>query len=1134
MKKSIIKRVLSLICLCAVLCLSLVVFASCADDKTSDVVFEKKEDFSGRTIGYIVGGVFNDIIDGVIDGVNYKTYADTTGGIAALQKGDIDGMALDMPVAKLLVAQHPEFEIFHEVIAPDRYGIVLQKNSPYTDKFSAVIEEFEKDGTMARLEEKWFSGDDAKMVIDWSQYDLESTPDNTIRYIYENTTSPMGYSGNGGDHAGFEVELVLNIAKKLGMGVDIKTTSFASLINNLESDKADVATGCVSITDERKEVLNFTASHYEGGVVIVCKKSMLQSDPRSINLNSPMVTIAVEDGTTTQTSALGKYPNANYILVNSGPDGMLSVTSGKANAFAMDRTAYESAVASGNDEIDIHSDGMAGEVGEVVVGISRETEIPDAQKKINDFIAQLSADGTLADMKKRWLDDKNYNMPDIPQAQDPEFTVRVGTTGLVEPYTFYSGTEIIGLDMELMYRFAAWCGAELEIQTYDWNGIIAACGSGKVDYIMSNLFATPEREETVDFSSPYVTVETVMVVKRSGAVEEKGFFADLAESFDKTFVRESRWKLIVNGLLVTVEIALLAGIFGTVLGFGLCMVLRSRNKLVSWLGRAFCKLIQGIPSLVVLMIIYFVIFASSDIDSVTVGIISFSIMFSVSVAGILQTGIGAVDKGQWEAASALGFGKVGSFLHVIMPQAVRHVLPIYKGEFVSMLKLTSIVGYISIQDLTKAGDIIRSRTYEAFFPLITTAVIYFVISTLITFAIGRVEVCIDPHRRRRKLPRGVVECGDIETKTENKVGTQGEELIRIEHLKKSYDNATPLKDVNTSIKRGEVITIIGPSGTGKSTLMRCVNRLETPTSGKITVFGENVCDKKTNLNVVRRRMGMVFQSFNLFGHLTVIENVMLAPTTLNKQPKQEAYENAMRLLRAVGVAEKALNYPDELSGGQKQRVAIARALAMNPEIVLLDEPTSALDPTMVGEVLSVIRQLASEGLTMMIVTHEMKFARDVSTRIFYMDQGEIYEDGTPEQIFDFPERDRTRVFVKRLKVLSFTITSPNYDFISMTEKLQQFGEKYLLPHRQINNLRRAFEETCAANIIPNSADDYVLDVSTEYSEETGVLEMRFAFGGKPYNPLEEGDELSMTILKAFIKSGEYKYEDGENRLTLSL
>lgn len=207
---------------------------------------------------------------------------------------------------------------------------------------------------------------------------------------------------------------------------------------------------------------------------------------------------------------------------------------------------------------------------------------------------------------------------------------------------------------------------------------------------------------------------------------------------------------------------------------------------------------------------------------------------------------------------------------------------------------------------------------------------------------------------------------------------------------------------------------------------------------------------------------------------------------------------------------------------------------MEPEIVLFDEPTSALDPTMVGEVLTVIRQLAARGLTMMIVTHEMKFARDVSTRVFYMDQGVIYEDGTPEEIFEHPRKDRTRAFVQRLKVLSLTIASPDYDFIAVTEQLQQFGEKQLMPRRQLDNMRRAFEEICATNVIPRSAGDYEVHVTAEYSEETGKARMRFTWGGAPFNPLEEGDELSVKLLRGYISETEYRYENQENDLTVTL
>jgi len=231
-------------------------------------------------------------------------------------------------------------------------------------------------------------------------------------------------------------------------------------------------------------------------------------------------------------------------------------------------------------------------------------------------------------------------------------------------------------------------------------------------------------------------------------------------------------------------------------------------------------------------------------------------------------------------------------------------------------------------------------------------------------------------------------------------------MISVKNLSKHFGDLVVLKDVNLEIKKGEVISIIGPSGTGKSTLLRCLNLLETPTSGEIIVDGVNLLDKKTDVFKLRQKMGMVFQSFNLFSHLMVIENIMLGPVDLLKTSRQDAFDEGMKLLAMVGLAEKAYAYSDELSGGQKQRVAIARTLAMKPEIVLFDEPTSALDPTMISEVLAVIRKLAADGMTMMIVTHEMKFARDVSTRVLYMDEGIIFEEGTPQQIFDDPQKDK--------------------------------------------------------------------------------------------------------------------------------
>ena len=236
-------------------------------------------------------------------------------------------------------------------------------------------------------------------------------------------------------------------------------------------------------------------------------------------------------------------------------------------------------------------------------------------------------------------------------------------------------------------------------------------------------------------------------------------------------------------------------------------------------------------------------------------------------------------------------------------------------------------------------------------------------------------------------------------------------MIAVTHLRKSFNGVEVLKDVNVEIEKGEVISIIGPSGTGKSTFLRCLNRLETPDGGTIIVDGADVSAPKADLAQVRRKMGMVFQNFNLFGNLDALGNIMAAQCDILGTSKDAARRKAFDLLERVGLADKAEALPDELSGGQKQRVAIARALAMDPRILLFDEPTSALDPTMVGEVLSVIKSLAKSGMTMLIVTHEMGFARDVSTRVLYMDEGIIYEDGTPDEIFNRPQKPKTVEFV---------------------------------------------------------------------------------------------------------------------------
>ncbi len=338
-------------------------------------------------------------------------------------------------------------------------------------------------------------------------------------------------------------------------------------------------------------------------------------------------------------------------------------------------------------------------------------------------------------------------------------------------------------------------------------------------------------------------------------------------------------------------------------------------------------------------------------------------------------------------------------------------------------------------------------------------------------------------------------------------------MIKVEHLRKSFNGTEILRDVDAVIEKGEVVSIVGPSGTGKSTFLRCLNLLERPDGGSIYVDGENILDKKSPVDRLRRKMGMVFQQFNLFPHLSVVENIMLAPRSLLRLSKREARDRAAMLLAKVGLNGKADALPDELSGGQQQRVAIARALAMKPEIVLFDEPTSALDPTMVGEVLSVIRDLAESGMTMVIVTHEMRFARDVSSRVFYMDEGIVYESGPPKEIFENPKREKTRAFIRRIGLFRADLDGKDFDLYQLRGKLDDFAVKHLLDEKKRNTLHLIVEELLVNLLFPYTEK---VRLSVGVPEESKTVEIKATwcgFGGNPLDGDDESGEMARTILK---------------------
>jgi polar amino acid transport system ATP-binding protein len=358
-------------------------------------------------------------------------------------------------------------------------------------------------------------------------------------------------------------------------------------------------------------------------------------------------------------------------------------------------------------------------------------------------------------------------------------------------------------------------------------------------------------------------------------------------------------------------------------------------------------------------------------------------------------------------------------------------------------------------------------------------------------------------------------------------------MIKIEHLVKKFGTTMVLSDINATIAKGEVISIIGPSGTGKSTLLRCLNLLEQPSGGHIEIDGQDILARNAHVPLLRRRMGMVFQSFNLFSHLNVLGNLTIGPTFLLGKSQEDAEAKAHALLKMVGLSEKADSFPDELSGGQKQRVAIARCLSMDPEIILFDEPTSALDPTMVSEVLAVMRQLAREGMTMAIVTHEMSFARQVSTRVFYMDQGIIYEEGPPEQIFDAPQKERTRDFINHVRSLQVSVSGKGFDLYEWFGRIENFCEKHLIPQTKAFAMELLCEELL--EIYRTLMDPLDVDLTIAYSEKDQSLELRADSAGPLGNPLEAPnlpDRLGVDLILNKAKDVAYSQVGSRNLLTM--
>lgn len=685
------------------------------------------------------------------DIMSFKNYVDST---AALNAGKLDYAMMDFTSALRFIRSNRNFEIVSDSLTDERVCLGISKSQPeLAQKVRSVVDKYLADGTMDEIISHWIKPDG-------SDYNVLETPKlkdaPKIKVAIIASREPTTFILNG-EYAGMDIELIDRVLYELGYHAEYIDMELGAVIASVESNKAQMTLGMYS-TPERQEKLLFTSPYFANPQVLLSRREApietALPEYTSINQLSGKIVSAMT-GQIADVLIDSVVKDVKYSYFNNSADQLAALQNGKVEAVPFDEPVAKLAVSKNQDLTILQEVIVEDNYG---IALPKDSELTSL---VNEAIARLKADGTLDRMKEKWTgsDEGNKVLPklDYPGSKG---TLRVvhDITGEPMEYVGPEGTAI-GYDLEMMLRIGEILDRKVEFTAVDFSGLIPMLQSSKADAAVGCLSITEERKKVVDMSDSYYKGGLYFVVRKGAkSLEDQpkvSFWKDLKASFTRTFLTENRYKLVLNGLKVTVFIALFSGFFGSILGFLICMLRRSKNSLASLTAAGFIRLIQGTPIVVLLMILYYIIFGKVDISAILVAILGFSLNFGVYVSEMMRTGIDAVDKGQIEAAKALGFTSISTFWKITFPQAARHFLPVFKGEFISIVKMTSVVGYIAIQDLTKVSDIIRSRTLEAFFPLIATAVIYFLVANVLTMLLSRLEIKLDPKRRKR-IVKGVV------------------------------------------------------------------------------------------------------------------------------------------------------------------------------------------------------------------------------------------------------------------------------------------------------------------------------------------------------------------------------------------
>ena len=707
-----------------------------------------------KKIGVLLGSIHEDYAMKNQPDAEILQYQNVSDKLTALKHNKIDVAYYDHVSLKPILAENKEIAILSENVFSVPIAAAFNENNDLMrEEFNKFLKIIKSNGVYDDMVDRWINKDATELPV------IENTITNGELKVGIVCDIGLPFTiMKDGKIIGFDVELPMRFASYLGkkfIPIDIQ---FGSMLASISTNKVDFATCSMMITEEREKQIDFSDPYYESGVSVVARKDRIAKSvaPRFSKIDDIAdKTIGIYSGTVHDAFIAKKYPKAKVKMFDLSADMILSLETGKIDVAMFDLSA-SNVILKNRPELGLLCD----DVLTMPLGVGFNKNNHQLRDDFNKFLKAIKDNGVYDEMHKRWFKDdpEKAVMPKINyQSPGKELVAAVSVDDL--PYVSYSNGTYVGFDVEMIQRFAEWGGYNMEIIIIDFPALVPALSTGKVDLITDGIAISEERSKSIDFSDTYAYFETAVIARKSDlpggmagvpGKEKKSFFKSVSESFKNNIILEDRYKLILSGLKLTVLISLFAALLGTLLGGLICFMRMSKKKVVSGFAKIYISLLRGTPVLVLLMIIFYVVFASVNIDPSVVAVLAFGLNFAAYVSEMFRTSIESVDKGQHEAGIAGGFTKVQTFVNIIMPQALRHVLPVYKGEFISLVKMTSIVGYIAVQDITRASDIIRSRTFDAFFPLIMAAVIYLILAWLLTWALDQVEISVDPKRKRIK------------------------------------------------------------------------------------------------------------------------------------------------------------------------------------------------------------------------------------------------------------------------------------------------------------------------------------------------------------------------------------------------